>query len=56
MLCNKIIAVNNRQTAQAHLPARQAFLGTMIWAQGSFCSDISGFITIDDKGIGRGST
>ena len=42
--------------SQAHLPARQASLGTIISAQGSFCSDFSGFITIDDKGIGKGST
>lgn len=47
---------NPSDCSQAHLPARQACLGTIISTQGSFCSFFSGFITIDDKGIGKGST
>jgi hypothetical protein len=55
-VCKISVSTALKLEDQAHLPARQAFLGTIISAQGSFCSDFSGFITIDDKGIGKGST
>lgn len=51
-----ILLLTPSDGSQAHLPARQACLGTIMSTQGSFCSVFSGFIAIDDKGIGKGST
>ena len=50
------IDLKNQAGAVAHRPARHACFGTIISTKGSFCSVFSGFITIDDRGIGKGST